>query len=476
VLPVYTLSFVRDVILTEEAATGHMALQLPGRQVTLRQVSPTLREILHLLAQTGATEQQLIDRMLKAGGTTELALLKYFLQLCTERCLLQYSVLEDGLPLATAVPLSAKFRFQPASTVPGQTYILSRFAYCRRDDDQLVLESPLSFVQVRLQGWKGAALIAKLVKPCQHGLVGMAIPGMTLEVASAVLSLLAGVGMLTSTQEHERSQEDANSTLRQWEFHDLLFHSRSRLGRHAQPVGGSYRFLGKIEPLPAVRPVLSDRVISLEKPDLALLMEQDRSLTSVLEYRRSLRRYGEQAITLRQLGKFLYRTARAKPIHTENQQDRYYRPYAGAGGIFELELYIAVNCCDGLPTGLYHYYPVTHQLAYIVERTANVAALLHSAEQAAGGKCTAQVLIIIAARFQRVAWQYQSIAYSLILKDVGVLFQTMYLVATAMDLAPCALGTGDSDLFAQIIGTDYYAETSVGEFLLGTHATNVLLP
>jgi hypothetical protein len=44
----------------------------------------------------------------------------------------------------------------------------------------------------------------------------------------------------------------------------------------------------------------------------------------------------------------------------------------------------------------------------------------------------------------------------------------MYLVATAMNLAPCAIGAGNSDLFAAAVGTDYYAETSVGEFILGS--------
>ena len=72
-----------------------------------------------------------------------------------------------------------------------------------------------------------------------------------------------------------------------------------------------------------------------------------------------------------------------------------------------------------------------------------------------------QVLIIIAARFQRLSWKYESMAYNIILKNVGVLYQTMYL-------APCALGGGDSDLFARAAGLDYYAETSVGEFLLGS--------
>jgi hypothetical protein len=47
----------------------------------------------------------------------------------------------------------------------------------------------------------------------------------------------------------------------------------------------------------------------------------------------------------------------------------------------------------------------------------------------------------------------------------------MYLVATAMGLAPCALGGGDSDLFAAVARTNYYAETSVGEFILGSKAS-----
>lgn len=78
-----------------------------------------------------------------------------------------------------------------------------------------------------------------------------------------------------------------------------------------------------------------------------------------------------------------------------------------------------------------------------------------------------QVLLVLTARFQRLSWKYSSLAYSLILKDVGGVFQSMYLAATAMELAPCALGCGDSDLFAKAVGSDYYAETSVGEFLLG---------
>jgi SagB-type dehydrogenase family enzyme len=74
----------------------------------------------------------------------------------------------------------------------------------------------------------------------------------------------------------------------------------------------------------------------------------------------------------------------------------------------------------------------------------------------------------VASRFQRIQWKYESIAYSVILKDVGCLYQTMYLVAEAMGLAGVALGGGDADLFAAVSGLDYFAEGSVGAFMLGS--------
>jgi SagB-type dehydrogenase family enzyme len=52
------------------------------------------------------------------------------------------------------------------------------------------------------------------------------------------------------------------------------------------------------------------------------------------------------------------------------------------------------------------------------------------------------------------------------MKNVGCIYQQMYLVATALNLAPCALGGGNADHFAAVSGLDYYTEGSVGEFAL----------
>ena len=145
------------------------------------------------------------------------------------------------------------------------------------------------------------------------------------------------------------------------------------------------------------------------------------------------------------------------------------RPYPGGGALYELELYVAVRACEDLAAGFYRYDALGHGLEPISGLTDNVGELLLGASHSTGipGE-QLQVLLIIAARFQRFAWKYESMAYAAILKNVGVLIQTMYLAATAMELAPCGIGSGDSDLFARCAGTDYYDETSIGEFLLGS--------
>ena len=144
------------------------------------------------------------------------------------------------------------------------------------------------------------------------------------------------------------------------------------------------------------------------------------------------------------------------------------RPYPGGGAIYELELYVNVRTCENIPPALYHYCPNEHRLEKISGPTEAVDRLIKDAGRSAELAGLPQILITIAARFQRLSWKYESMAYSALLKNVGVLYQTMYLVATAMDLAPCAIGGGDSDLFARAAALDYYAETSVGEFLLGS--------
>ena len=82
-----------------------------------------------------------------------------------------------------------------------------------------------------------------------------------------------------------------------------------------------------------------------------------------------------------------------------------------------------------------------------------------------------EILITIAARFGRISWKHSSIAYALILKDVGVLPQTLYLMTTRTGLGGCAIGVRNIDLFAKLTGIDLHVEGPVGQFALGRGST-----
>src|SRR5262249_4145843 len=117
--------------------------------------------------------------------------------------------------------------------------------------------------------------------------------------------------------------------------------------------------------------------------------------------------------------------------------------------------------------GFYHYDAGRHALVPIAVRPYDLEALLTGAKFAMDAPATPQVLITIAARFGRTSWKYCSLAYALLLKDVGVLTQSLYMIATDMGLGGCAIGTTNIDLFAKMTGIEFHLEGAVGQFALG---------
>lgn len=450
----FTLSFRKDISLIE-LSQQEIILQSSTRKLTFSQPASGLRVALKTLYDTGGTAVELKQLVQQADGIYGMLKFHSYLQKFISLGWICHSV----LPFATAI-LQCEYEFSAPVVNWQEHFTLSRFAYLHQVEEQMVLESPLSKAKVILSDWRGVAIIAKLSQSQSCSNLVLEIPGITFEIAQQFISLLLATQMLSQ----ETYKEVENTTLAQWDFHDLLFHTRSRQGRHTNPTGGTYRFLGKIEPQPVVKPPMSKTVVQLYQPNLERLKTTDIPLTDVLESRHSIRNYHSCPITAQQLGEFLYRTARVKNLNGEYSS----RPYPSGGGLYELELYLVINTCYGISSGLYYYNPLAHQLEQLCERTKDVEALLKDAWGASGQQDIPQVLIVFTARFQRLSWKYEAIAYSLILKHVGVLYQTMYLVATAMNLAPCALGSGNTDLFAKAAEIDYYAESSVGEFMLGS--------
>ncbi|QPF81590.1 SagB family peptide dehydrogenase [Bradyrhizobium genosp. L] len=390
------------------------------------------------------------------------------------RGLVEYRLMRDDTELVVIEPQAPDYWPQAPKLDDAATIVLSRFAYLRRRGTEMVLESPRAAALFCIRDAAIASLLASLAAPQTIRRIKRqdGYPGPEL------LALLLDCQILVAvdTTKHETlRQAEGDDGLVLWDFHDLLFHTRSTEGRQANPLGGLYPNTGLIAPLPAARPAWPGKTIKLQ--------ERDGSRTpfeALLHQRRSTRDFDAQRpVTLAELTALLDGATRirskwsgALEFAADGPDVEYSsRPYPAAGSAYELELYLAVDNCDGLARGFYHYDADAHALTAIDAHPQQFDAMLQGASFAMDAEAAPQILITIAARFGRVSWKYSAIAYALILKDVGVLTQTLYMMATALGLGGCAIGTTNIDLFARMTGLDFHVEGPVGQFALGRGTT-----
>ena len=395
----------------------------------------------------GAPLAGLRDAVLRVGGAHGAGTYMLWLQgLCGRLGVIEFALVDEAGECAVILPQREAFVPALAPQAPTEEAELDRFACLRREGEAWLLESPLAGCRFRLD--ELGALDTPLVRRA-----------------------LDASGFLASTDGEAGPRRTA---LAQWEFHDLLFHMRHRGGWHRDPFGATFSFIGEIEPLPAARPSWPGERIALDRaPDAA----GAEPFASVLERRRSERVYDEsRPLGLGDLGALLDRAARVRsfdslPVANWLGRSAHFevtrRPYPNGGASYELEIYPVVDRCDGLASGIYHYDAEAHALVRIAGRTSAVNALVASARIATAGQADPQVVLAITARFARVTWKYRSIAYAVILRNAGVLYQTLYLAATELGLSPCGIGSGDAAVFARATGLDPVIEGTVGDFILG---------
>lgn len=345
----------------------------------------------------------------------------------------------------------------PPSTTPASP-VLSKFAVLHRDSGGLVLEHPLSWCDVRINDPRLLAILGG----------SATVAGLPPAVASRFVDDLCWAGMLLGG-----GAEDDFDAL-SWSAPDLWFHRRSTLGERTvtwEHFGPTKWAKDRFPQPSAHRPDYPGTPITLAVPDLVATRAKDPPLTAVLEDRVSTRAFDDaRPLSIDQLAELLYRTARTRKIQPVGPSEQLLsRPYPSGGGVYELEVYPVVRHVSGLEAGMYHYDSFEHLLRPVAAADSKtVARLIKPAAATLAGGAEPQVLLVIAARCGRVMWTYEQIGYALILKDVGVLMQTIYLAATAMGLGVCAQGFGDTAAFVAATGVDERQESSVGSIVIGS--------
>lgn len=376
-----------------------------------------------------------------------------------------YRVVPDAFPMVS----------DAIDAYPSTILSLSRFAVAHVVDGVIELETPRSGWRVVCESPAVVALLALMASPCSMESLCDLAPtvGLQPDEASSFVGSMAAAGMVVVHDAEDAPSAEMAAALGQWSISDLLFHERSRVGRTQRPFGGTYPFKGTaIAPTPFVR-VSSEGSIALDVPSDPSDVRAS-SFFDVLESRRSVREFDdEDPISRDELAELLWRTARVRRFYDDDSGGVADRPYPSGGAVHELDVYVAVRLVDGLDPGVYRYDPMDNLLVPVVADTPDLQMWMNAVPPWPQVDSRPQATLVISARFGRVMWKYQSMAYALILKNAGVLLQTLYLGVTALGLGGCALGAGDSERFSRLLGLDPYEESSVAEFAIGRPAARL---
>jgi SagB-type dehydrogenase family enzyme len=421
------------------------------------------RTVVRQLAEAGYADGSLRADARRHAGERGVGELDQLLDRLRTGGWLYITVVHDDRPAYTIQPYRRPT--DPPVDARDADLVLSRFAVLHRAGTDLLVESPRSWCAVRVHDPGVMAALAAFLAPRVGTADAVPLPP---PLAERMLSDLTWATLLVATP----GVEDTVFELHQWSPHELWFHQRSRgEGTPERPFGRTRWAAGRFEPLPARRPSFAGPAIDLPQPDPAV---PGGSVAEVLGARRSIRRHDdERPVTVEQVGEFLYRAAGVRHSAAHDGVEFQTGPNPSGGALDPLEFYLAVRLASGIEPGLYRYDRFDHRLERVCGPTRPVHRLIDAAQNATGSgeapeTYPPQLVVLLAARFGRTGWSYETLTYSLILKQVGVVYQTMYLVATAMGLAPCALGAGDPAAFAAATGLDPLSEGAVGEFILGS--------
>jgi SagB-type dehydrogenase family enzyme len=346
--------------------------------------------------------------------------------------------------LQPLVPL--KLSYSPITA--DLTVRLSPHAVQRRHGGELVWEDVSVAAHVRTYGPLAEGIIAALAGGTSAAALATQLSSNPREVRQCLeLLLCAGVAS---------DDSESLSPRLMWSAREAWLHAQTALWRSDRPIGGTFPFREKM-PSPSARsrpPKVPQ--IALLKGELPLL-----TLQAALEQRRSCRS-GKQGLDLRRLGLLLHHSARVTAFESGGEYEVRRHPYPTGGGLGELEIYPLISGCAGVDAGLYHYDSFDHALTRIEDDRRALAGISAHASSATASADEHHAVLFVTGRMTRSFWKYEGIGYTLTLRNVGALIQTVALVATALEIATCPIGLLPAQQFATTSGTDAWDEALVG--------------
>ena len=191
--------------------------------------------------------------------------------------------------------------------------------------------------------------------------------------------------------------------------------------------------------------------IPLPKP----AFEKTESLWSILNQRRSRRRYTPEPISIETLASLLWATQGI----TLSAREYQFRTAPSAGALYPVETYLAIHRVSGLKQGIYHFNVLDFALEEIAQGSFGEHLTRAALDQAMAGR--GAVLFIWTAIVLRSMWKYRNRCIRYIFMDAGHIAQNLQVAATAIGLGCCPIGAFYDDEINQILRVDGEEETAI---------------
>lgn len=187
-------------------------------------------------------------------------------------------------------------------------------------------------------------------------------------------------------------------------------------------------------------------------PDPAQIDLGHGDLRQIIEQRRSVRRYDENAaLSMEELSLLLWLTQGVKKL--SEKTGRSLRTVPSAGARHPFETFLAMRRVENLPIGVYQFIAHKHALLPI----SSGEEILGQIGAATGNQAqvlTAAVTFIWTTLPYRTSFRYGARAYRYLFLDAGHVCQNLHLAAESIGCGVCAIGAYDDEAVNAALGLD----------------------
>ncbi|MCX8029592.1 MAG: SagB/ThcOx family dehydrogenase [Brevinematales bacterium] len=184
-------------------------------------------------------------------------------------------------------------------------------------------------------------------------------------------------------------------------------------------------------------------------------MPETKSLFEILSSRRSTRDYSSESLSLEELSLLCFGIQGITKIG----DGYYFRTSPSAGALYPIETYINVNFSKNLPKGLYHL--SVKQFALEKVKKGDFRSLLAEISFNQEAVSKASCVFIWTAVIYRTISRYGNRGIRYIFMDVGHICQNLLLVAEAIGLKACPIGSFSDVEMNKFIDVNDDEETAI---------------